>query len=289
MDNFEKLRRAKGLTANDQAIVSYVLDHPEEIARLSSRELGRRTHTSASSVMRVCRRLGFESWEDFKYNIARDLKRAPAGTTAMAQGEHALSASAKVAELESLAIARTRESLNLTALQEAADLLLAADAIGICAKDTNDTIASYADMLCSLAHRVALVRNANDRIIRYAQAAAAGHVGLFISRGGNDKTLIAAAKALTSRGIKTIALTTAVESPLARVCDVVLGCYYGDLATYGEVVWHVSTHYVLNTLFTMLFADNYEENRSLEQALYRIGNGELYSENAWDVDTMSRM
>ena len=120
---------------------------------MSSRELGRRTHTSASSVMRCCRHLGFESWDDFKYNIASDLKRAPAGTTSIAPGERALSASAKMAELEQLAIAQTRQSLSLDALQEAADLLVGADALCTCAKDTNDIIAKYADLLFSLARR----------------------------------------------------------------------------------------------------------------------------------------
>lgn len=289
MDNFEKLRRAKGLTANDRAIVSYVLDHPEEIVHLSSRELGKRTHTSASSVMRCCRHLGFESWEDFKYNIAGDLKRAPAGTTVMSPGERALSASAKVAELEQLVVAQTRQSLDLEALQEAADVLKAADAICICVKDTNDVIADYADMLFSLAHKVTLVRNSNDRIVRYSQVAPKGNAALLISRGGNDTTIRAAAKALGTRGIKTIALTTAPESPLARECNIVLGCYYGELATYGEVVWHSSARYVLNTLFTMLYADSYEENKQLEEALLRLGSDSLYSESAWDVDTMSRM
>lgn len=289
MDNFEKLRRAKGLTANDQAIVSYVLDHAEEIARLSSRELGRRTHTSASSVMRCCRHLGFESWDDFKYNIASDLKRAPAGTTSIAPGERALSASAKMAELEQLAIAQTRQSLSLDALQEAADLLVGADAICTCAKDTNDIIAKYADLLFSLARKVSMVRTSNDRIMRYAQVAPQGQVALLVSRGGNDKTILAAAKTLRERGVGTIALTTAPGSPLARECDVVLGCYYGEINTYGEAVWHVSANYVINTLFTMLFADSYEENKHLEEALFRLGHETLYAENAWDVDTMSRV
>lgn len=65
MDTFEQLRTAAVLTENDRAIIGYVLDHPEQIASLSTRDLAGLTHTSPSAVSRCCSRLGFPSFSVF--------------------------------------------------------------------------------------------------------------------------------------------------------------------------------------------------------------------------------
>jgi len=289
MDVFEKLRSSKDLTENDRAIIAYILDNPDLAAHATTRDLAQSSLTSPSAVTRLARKLGYKSFNDLKLAIATDLRRAKPGTTEMSPNERALSASAKVAELEATVIAETRRTLDLTAVQRAADVLNAAAEIDVCARDTNVILASYAAHLFSLAGSLTSVRESIDPIIRYTALVPRGHASMLISRGGHDTTLQEAARNLRARGVPTILVTTALDSPLADLCDTVIGCHYGDLETFGEVVFHTSVRYVLDTLFTMLFSEDFEDNRRLALDHYNICSQRIYGDDGWSKEKMSRL
>jgi DNA-binding MurR/RpiR family transcriptional regulator len=289
MDVFGRIEASGDLTESDRAIVGHVLDHPDSIASLSVRGLAKASHTSPSAVMRLCRRLGFESWNAFKFNVASDLKRARPGAVSIMPNERALTASAKVAELERTAIEQTRYAMDLEAVQGVAGMLASAGEVDVCARDTNVIIAEYAAHLFSLAGRLASVRESIDPIIRFANLAPAGHAALFVSRGGHDTALLEAARILRGRGVPTALLTAAPDSPLAEACGQVLECYYGDLATFGEVVFHATARYVLDVLFTMLYSDDFEDNRRLAESHYEVCVERIYGEDVGDPGTMSRL
>ena len=56
----ERLKNDKSLNDNENYIIEYIIEHIDEIPHISSRELGRRTYTSSTSVIRLIKKLGFE-------------------------------------------------------------------------------------------------------------------------------------------------------------------------------------------------------------------------------------
>ena len=181
MDVFDKLRKADGLSDADHAILDYVLDNPDRVAGLTSRGLAELTHTSSSSVVRFCRKLGFEGYNDFKINIADTLKRTNPGTTRVTAAESALSASAKTAELLLTAVAETRRTMDLGALERASDLLAAAREIDVCGNGPNEAIAQHATHMLVRTGHLASLRSDTDYLVFFSALVPADHAAIVIS------------------------------------------------------------------------------------------------------------
>ena len=74
MSIFRDLKEADGLTDREADIRNYLLDHPENVLHLSSRQLGEATYTSAPTVTRFCKKFGYAGWSDFKLRFISELK-----------------------------------------------------------------------------------------------------------------------------------------------------------------------------------------------------------------------
>lgn len=276
MDTFERLRSSRGLTDNERTIVAYVLDHPEETARISSRELARRTYTSPTAVLRLSKKLGFENYNALKVNIVSDLKRAPLRETDIHAGDNALAVLGKVAELEQTVIARMRELVSVDELRQATDLVRAARYLDLMGIDANATLCAYACHLFATAGCIATPWHELDRMVYLSLSAPADHVVLLVSRSGTDKSLVEAASNLRQRQVETIALTADVSSPLAASCahcfEVPRSEGSGFLA---DVEFFTAGKYLVDTLYAQLVSDSYAEVASLVDRYAELYSKEL--------------
>lgn len=69
MDILKELQKHFDLSENEIVIATYMIEHIEEIPKLSSREFAKRTYTSATSIIRFIKKLGYSNYNEFKYNI----------------------------------------------------------------------------------------------------------------------------------------------------------------------------------------------------------------------------
>lgn len=81
MSLIQDMKKHKNLTEREQDIRKYILEHPEKIEEMSSRELGHATFASAASVTRFCQKLGTKGFPEFNcswsgnYNMKRLRKK----------------------------------------------------------------------------------------------------------------------------------------------------------------------------------------------------------------------
>ena len=69
-----RLREAcASLSAAEQQIARYITEYPEEATLLTVRELAARTFTSPSSVVRVCRSVGFDGYKELRRALVGEL------------------------------------------------------------------------------------------------------------------------------------------------------------------------------------------------------------------------
>ncbi|OUQ39777.1 MurR/RpiR family transcriptional regulator [Faecalibacterium sp. An122] len=69
-----RLREASpSLSAAEQQIARYITENPEEATLLTVRELAQRTFTSPSSVVRVCRSVGFDGYKELRHALVGEL------------------------------------------------------------------------------------------------------------------------------------------------------------------------------------------------------------------------
>ncbi|MCR8641171.1 MurR/RpiR family transcriptional regulator [Paenibacillus sp. N1-5-1-14] len=60
------------LSQSEQKIARYILDHPEEVTRISIHELAERTKTSGASVVRFCNSIQVEGFPQLKIQLSLD-------------------------------------------------------------------------------------------------------------------------------------------------------------------------------------------------------------------------
>lgn len=59
------MKKCENLTEREIDICRYILEHPEQIEEMSSRELGHATFISAASVTRFCQKIGVKGFPEF--------------------------------------------------------------------------------------------------------------------------------------------------------------------------------------------------------------------------------
>ena len=260
MDLAKQLQAAHGYTASERVLAAYLLEHPDDVARISSRELARRTYTSPSAVLRFARKLGFASYRDFQASVVEQLKTASLTTGVIVSGRHAVTAINKMAELEAQVVEETRRKLSVATFEFVSALVEGSAYIDLYARDQNATTARYAAYNLTHAAKVATVYDDADRMLYAALQASADHVAFLVSRQGHDRVLVTCAEVLRERGIPTVVVTADASSPLALLADhVIEGYYLPEFDKLGEVIFAMVVKYVFDVVFAMAYARKLDE------------------------------
>ena len=76
MGLIQRMKNQQTMTERERDICNYILEHPEKVESISSRELGHVTFTSAASVTRLCQKLGMKGFPEFKIQFVRELQKS---------------------------------------------------------------------------------------------------------------------------------------------------------------------------------------------------------------------
>lgn len=74
MKNIEELSKKIKLTETEKEILEYMVENLDVLPKLSSRKLAEKTYTSPTTIVRFVKKLGYQNYNDFKYNIISKLK-----------------------------------------------------------------------------------------------------------------------------------------------------------------------------------------------------------------------
>jgi len=74
MGLIQQMKKQENMTERERDICNYILEHPELVETISSRELGHATFTSAASVTRLCQKLGVKGFPEFKMQFVREVQ-----------------------------------------------------------------------------------------------------------------------------------------------------------------------------------------------------------------------
>lgn len=264
----EKLNESYDFSENEQMIVIYMLEHLEDIPHLSSREFAKRTYTSATSIIRFVRKLGYQHYNDFKYNIVSMMKNIDLGNNDVLSNEDILSLSQKINQLEISALQKTKECLSLTDLQAVIQDISTKDIIDIYAYDTNAKIAEYAAHLLSNMGKFVQVYQETDLQINHALHVKSDHVVFIISKHARNTYLLDIAKTLYRRRIPLIVITQAHSNDLCSYAQFVLHTPFETQAQkINELIFFTSVKYIFDLIYALLFSMSYDKSERYE-ALY---------------------
>ena len=284
MGIIKEMRGVLELTEREKDIRDYILNHPEQVEKLSSRELASVTFTSASSVTRFCQKLGCEGYQEFKLRFLSDLKAGnfneedESKSITMSPKDNVASVIKKIVDTQKKALDYNAKEIPLEQMVRISQMFYEAEYIDIYAHDVNVAIAEYACNQFFYCGKIANVYRSTKTQELLALMKKRDHLAILISRTGENSRLIEIGKTLKKNKITTIVLTVNKTCSIAKVGDEVVAVanerYVEDL---GTVIFSTSIKFVFDILFAMTFSKKYEENMKLNREYEKVGRSSLWA------------
>lgn len=217
------------LRPSEQRIASLFITEPSVIADLSIAELAARCETSTTSVVRFCKRMGYEHLKDLRMDVLREIARETFETAGLPEISGDIDRNdtlddivAKVSTAETLSIADTAKVLDTTALQSAVDAVGAAHRVDIFGVGASSFVGLDLQQKLTRIGRAAL--NWSDPHAAWTSAATLrpGAVAIAVSHSGGTVDTIEFLTIARASGATTIAITNHDSSPLAAKAHIVL-------------------------------------------------------------------
>ncbi|WP_448808854.1 MurR/RpiR family transcriptional regulator [Agromyces bauzanensis] len=217
------------LRPSEQRIASLLIAEPSVIAELSIAELAARCDTSTTSVVRFCKRIGYEHLKDLRMDVLREITRETFETAGLPEVSGDIDRDdrledivAKVSMAETLSIADTAKVLDIAALQAAVDTVGAAHRVDIFGVGASSFVGLDLQQKLTRIGRTAL--NWSDPHAAWTSAATLGEgaVAIAVSHSGGTVDTIEFLAIARAAGATTIAITNHDSSPLTEHADIVL-------------------------------------------------------------------
>lgn len=246
------------LPEGERRVAEWVLSQPEQAVYLPIGELARLAQVSEATVVRFCRRLGFDGYGRFKISVSRELSRAAPRLIDDIRPRDSVESALRKLFASALRTLEDVEALLEPALvAQAVSLLRGARRVEIYASGVSAFAALDAEYKLS---RLGLQAVARTDLHQRAPSAAlvdAETAVLAISRSGETRDIVVACEMAKGRGASLVAITTNPHSRLARLADVVLPTAGEELPPATGIPSILAQVTVIAALFVALLVADY--------------------------------
>lgn len=227
-----QIRRSRAdLSPAEQRVADLVLSKPRSVLSDPIHDIALSAQVSQPTVIRFCRSVGCKGLSDFKLRLASGLSMSvPITHSQVTLDDSMLELGAKVLGNTANAILQLRNELRRESIDQAIQLVAAADRVEIFALGNYASVAHDAQTKFL---RLGLPCGAHTEAHLQELTAASiqpGTVAIIISSGGKLPELMALQEMIQHRGAALIAIT-ANQSPLARKADVALVAEHNENAS----------------------------------------------------------
>lgn len=237
----------------ERRVADYVGAAPSEVIHMSMARLSELCSVSDPTIMRFCRRFGFDGYQNFKLNLAQDLvPSAPFAYEQITPRDSVENIVRKTCRNSLNAIQRLAEDLDPEQVAEGARLLQAATWTGIYATGISEVNALDAEhKFQRLGMRCQALLGRQRRLL-HAESARPGDVALIYSQSGHTRQMVDLATTARIGGARVISVA-AGDSPLAQVSDVVIAVRpYDRTELLTPLASRLNHHLVTNMLVTAI-------------------------------------
>lgn len=257
----------------EKRIAQIILDDPREIVQMSITELAARSKVSDATVVRFCRRLGMQGYQEMKVTLAQDLV-SPIESIheEVSEGDAPADVLGKVFASTMHALEYTLRILDKRQFEQALEAISRAKTINIYGCGNSASVArDMQHKLMRLGLRAVSFSDGHMQSIA-STALEKGDVCIAISHSGSSKDVVSAAKLAKMRGATVICMTGLGRSPLSDVADIRL-----DTAS-KETSYHIvalssriSQYTIIDSLYSALAVMRHRQDEvrqiTIEQAL----------------------
>lgn len=284
MELITKLRQQSDFTTTEKRIATYILTNLASLPTMYIKDLAAATYTSHSAIIRLAQKLGYHGFRDFQRALT---------TVAATQAKHAgpvdvnfpftaadsvSEIAQKMADLNIRAIQTTHEQLNVPQLTRIANRLSLCQRLFLFSQgDSQLRARSFQNKLVKI-NRFAIIGEEYADEAWNAANLTTQDCAMIISYAGTTKSHLKFARYFHAHHVPLVVLTGNPQSPLIPLATEHLLTVQPEthFAKVGTFASQAAFEYVLDTLFAILYAQDFEHHLSnLQQKQTLMQDGPL--------------
>jgi len=210
----------QAMRKSERKVGQFVLAQPDEVIRMRIVDLAQQAEVSEPTVVRFCRAVGCDGFQDFKLALAQQLASSPSiGQIAVTDSDSTAEYSFKVFDSTVDSLLKVRDNLDLEMLDRAVQALCAAKRVEFYGFGASAAVAFDAQhrffrlQLATAAYSDPHLQNMS------ATSLSPDDVVVAFSQSGRTKALLDSIALVNARGAKVIALAPS-QSPVADAATI---------------------------------------------------------------------
>ncbi|WP_419955414.1 MurR/RpiR family transcriptional regulator [Neobacillus niacini] len=251
------------LPASERKIAQYILENPRSILNSTVNDIGTQAKTSGAAVIRLCKSLGLNGFQDLKVRIAGDLVKpvAEQGYRDIEPGESYYSIVQKTTSNSIQSIRDSEEIINYEELERAVQTLLPAQNVHFFGIGASNIIAKDAQQKFLRIQKNATAFTDTHLVATLIANASMDDVVFAISHSGETAEVVKVMALAKERGVKTISLTKYGQSSVASLADIKLFTSYSGEAAFRSAATssRLAQLYMMDILFLSMATVQYEQ------------------------------
>jgi DNA-binding MurR/RpiR family transcriptional regulator len=250
------------LPASERKIAEFILENPQSVVNSTVSELGIQANTSGAAVIRLCKSLGLNGFQDLKVRIAGDLvKPVEQGYRDIEPGESFYSIVQKTTSNSIQSLRDSEEMINYEELERAVQALLYAKHVHLFGIGASSIIAMDAQQKLIRINKGATSFTDTHLVATLVANASKDDIVFGISHSGETPEVIKVMSLAKERGVKTISLTQYGQSTVSSLADIKLFTSFTKEAPFRSAATssRLAQLYIIDILFLSMATAQYGE------------------------------
>ena len=259
-----RLRESRdSLSETERAVADYLLTHTDQAMEMSIHQLAEHSFSSPSTIVRMCRRIGFDGFKEFRRCVTYELavrKQSKEEEQKEIQREDSLEdIIEKITYKNIMSLEDTKNLMDGETLGKCVELISQCRAVLLFGIGASLCAARDAYLKFLRLNKPCIVND--DWHSQYLQAknASADDLGIVISYSGETVEMVACMKAMKDNGTPIIAITRCVDSPVSRLADYKLYTAANEsVFRSGAMSSRISQLNIIDILYTAFANSEYD-------------------------------
>lgn len=267
MTILEKLYQTENFTPTEQSIIQYLLENVHLIADMTIQQFALMTHSSNAAIIRICKKLGYRGYKDFKFAFALELEsskfidRNINFSTPFYQSETTLDIINDLSSLYRETIQLIQRDINIENIEKISQTIIQTQRLFIFAiGDSRITAMNFMNKLMKInIYPILATENYEETAMVYNMTQ--HDCALFLSYTGINERFLSCVKILDKKKIPIIVLTANQESLFLQYSqhsivipnmehDYKIGTFYSQIAF----------QFILTILYSLVYKADYSHH-----------------------------
>ncbi|WP_141189589.1 MurR/RpiR family transcriptional regulator [Terrilactibacillus laevilacticus] len=249
---------------SEQNAANYILENADKVIRMTVHELSKESHSSPSAIIRLCKSLGFEGFQDLKIRIAGDLQAQQINEEEYKEihpNSDLTTIISSVSNNNALSINETSKVLDQSKIEQAIRWIENAERIDFYGSGASQLVAQDAQHKFMRINKHCTAFSDSHLQMTSAATLSSKDVAVAFSYSGETIQTIECIKKAKSRGAKTIGFTHIGNHTLGKYLDLNIGLISVEggirsAATSSRIV----QLNVLDIIYIAIVSRNYEQS-----------------------------